>query len=402
MAISGLNLEEREELNNLYSELKEVTNQKKSLDSITRPLYEELSSLEEIEKKYDSEYEKLNGSVDLVDIEKLSSIAENMVEIANKKASIKAKLDEKEPEFKSINQKIEDCNRKIHFITNYEDNSVLGEGVTYLNRKGEVVNSIEEVNIMVSYSMLPEIIKNGIFPNKDKNQIIQAKNNVVNFINGVYQKHDGFKTKISNAKEHVIEFLNSVMDSYNKHYTEKEKSVNEIIEAYEREKQGEIQVEKEADNMQFFLSTQKENINSAMYMDSIDNKSDVLDNNSLEVNSSLEVESKTIPVESKRVDTKGIIEDDNLFRNIDKYDEELQRMKKEEEFKNVYQRTSRFKNKIANAIKDKVPGMIRRFKTNSDIIKKQKIEDKIKKLQEERSILEKGFDNNVDKNLNVA
>lgn len=280
MAISDLDLKLREELSELYKGLADVVKAQEDLDAITRPLYDELSTLEKQEKEYDLQYEKLSGSTNLDDIVMLKNLADDMVEIANSKEHLLSELDKHEPKYKELKRKKEEYSRNIDNITN---DSVLGSNVTYLEKKGNVVDTLEKVNTRVIPALLPDSIKKTVSTtmNISKNQIIQTRSNVSNYIKGEYGKSSDFLAKLENIKESTITFLNNIKGTFTDSHNDMNNKRNELIESYKRENEMVQEAEEEASNMKLYNGkdelTEPQVIASRMYMGNYPNPRENLD-----------------------------------------------------------------------------------------------------------------------------
>lgn len=441
--ISGLNLDEREELAELTSKLNEVVQKQNELDKKTRPLNEELANLEMEEKNLDDEYEGIYASTNLEDMQKSANITEKMVEIANRKREIETNLNEYEPEFKQNNSLIEEYKKKIEFIVSLNKEGVLGNGVTYLNAEGKVVNSIDEVNVKVEPFVKPT---NKVVVNMSKNQIIETKKNVSNFIKEAYNKVSNLMIDLKSKKKELVDFINKKVEDaktkYNEYYEQEEQRVNEIIDSYRKEKELKDKVEEAADNLELYNSNQveeeKENIDQALYMDNkeLSIPVDVIEKNSPEIDNAVEVVSNVVnndvlSEENNQINNEILSEEtnekveeiqnnidnenDKLFKNIDKYDEELQRMQKESKpHNNIIQKVSVAKSKIAKAKSSKIFSMQKLFnnglqyKASLDAnrllsdVKKSELEEAKARLEEAREKAQNDYIDSVNEINNMG
>lgn len=408
--ISNLNIEEREKLADLYEKLKEVKKSQSELNALTEPLNAELDNLEKQEKDYDVEYSELFESQNEEDVERLANITAEMVEISKRKLEIKKKLDEYEPEFEKNNLMEKEYGEEIDHITNV---GVFGEGVIHLDKKGNVIKP-SEIRVEIQEFKRPEkepVVSVG------KNQIIETKKNVANFIK---EKFSIAKAELVELKDNIkmtIHYIGNIKENYNEkyneYYEEETNKVNQIIENYKNKKAENAKTEEEAENIEFYEGDKKENIEDAMYIEKGKNEitdnlnSDLEEKIKNEQKSEIEIENpdlETIESEKeksnqlfKNIDKNDIelhnmqrgnndsesfktvmpekkatvsnekmsldnayVESDKLFKNMDKNDEELKQMS-QNNYNNIIQVVSEKKNRVATAKPSKISSMIETF-----------------------------------------
>ena len=333
--ISNLNIEEREKLADLYEKLKEVKKSQSELNALTEPLNAELDNLEKQEKDYDLEYSELFESQNEEDVERLANITAEMVEISKRKLEIKKKLDEYEPEFEKNNLMAKEYSEEIDHITNV---GVFGEGVIHLDKKGNVIKP-SEIRVEIQEFKRPEkepVVSVG------KNQIIETKKNVANFIK---EKFSITKAELVELKDNIkmtIHYIGNIKENYkekyNKYYEEKTNKINQIIKNYKNKKAENAKTEEEAENIEFYEGDKKENIEDAMYIEK--GKSEIADNLNADLEEKIKNEQKS-EIENPDLETiESEKEKSNqLFKNIDKNDIELHNMQRgnndSESFKTV-------------------------------------------------------------------
>ena len=333
--ISNLNIEEREKLADLYEKLKEVKKSQSELNALTEPLNAELDNLELKEKDYDLEYSKLFESQNEEDVERLANITAEMVEISKRKLEIKKKLDEYEPEFEKNNLMAKEYSEEIDHITNV---GVFGEGVIHLDKKGNVIKP-SEIRVEIQEFKRPEkepVVSVG------KNQIIETKKNVANFIK---EKFSITKAELVELKDNIkmtIHYIGNIKENYkekyNKYYEEKTNKINQIIKNYKNKKAENAKTEEEAENIEFYEGDKKENIEDAMYIEK--GKNEITDNLNADLEEKIKNEQKS-EIENPDLETiESEKEKSNqLFKNIDKNDIELHNMQRgnndSESFKTV-------------------------------------------------------------------
>lgn len=406
--ISNLNIEEREKLADLYEKLKEVKKSQSELNALTEPLNAELDNLEKQEKDYDLEYSELFESQKEEDIERLANITSEMVEISKRKLEIKKKLDEYEPEFEKNNLMEKEYGEEIDHITNV---GVFGEGVIHLDKKGNVIKP-SEIRVEIQEFKRPEkepVVSVG------KNQIIETKKNVANFIK---EKFSIAKAELVELKDNIkmtIHYIGNIKENYNEkyneYYEEETNKVNQIIENYKNKKAENAKTEEEAENIEFYEGDKKENIEDAMYIEK--GKNEITDNLNADLEEKIKNEQKTEienpdleTIESekeksnqlfKNIDKNDIelhnmqrgnndsesfktvmpekkatvsnekmsldnayVESDKLFKNMDKNDEELKQMS-QNNYNNIIQVVSEKKNRVATAKPSKISSMVETF-----------------------------------------
>lgn len=406
--ISNLNVEEREKLADLYEKLKEVKKSQSELNALTEPLNAELDNLEKQEKDYDLEYSELFESQKEEDIERLANITSEMVEISKRKLEIKKKLDEYEPEFEKNNLMEKEYGEEIDHITNV---GVFGEGVIHLDKKGNVIKP-SEIRVEIQEFKRPEkepVVSVG------KNQIIETKKNVANFIK---EKFSIAKAELVELKDNIkmtIHYIGNIKENYNEkyneYYEEETNKVNQIIENYKNKKAENAKTEEEAENIEFYEGDKKENIEDAMYIEK--GKNEITDNLNADLEEKIKNEQKTEienpdleTIESekeksnqlfKNIDKNDIelhnmqrgnndsesfktvmpekkatvsnekmsldnayVEGDKLFKNMDKNDEELKQMS-QNNYNNIIQVVSEKKNRVATAKPSKISSMVETF-----------------------------------------
>lgn len=406
--ISNLNIEEREKLADLYEKLKEVKKSQSELNALTEPLNAELDNLEKQEKDYDLEYSELFESQKEEDIERLANITSEMVEISKRKLEIKKKLDEYEPEFEKNNLMEKEYGEEIDHITNV---GVFGEGVIHLDKKGNVIKP-SEIRVEIQEFKRPEkepVVSVG------KNQIIETKKNVANFIK---EKFSIAKAELVELKDNIkmtIHYIGNIKENYNEkyneYYEEETNKVNQIIENYKNKKAENAKTEEEAENIEFYEGDKKENIEDAMYIEK--GKNEITDNLNADLEEKIKNEQKTEienpdleTIESekeksnqlfKNIDKNDIelhnmqrgnndsesfktvmpekkatvsnekmsldnayVEGDKLFKNMDKNDEELKQMS-QNNYNNIIQVVSEKKNRVATAKPSKISSMVETF-----------------------------------------
>lgn len=406
--ISNLNIEEREKLADLYEKLKEVKKSQSELNALTEPLNAELDNLEKQEKDYDLEYSELFESQNEEDVERLANITAEMVEISKRKLEIKKKLDEYEPEFEKNNLMAKEYSEEIDHITNV---GVFGEGVIHLDKKGNVIKP-SEIRVEIQEFKRPEkepVVSVG------KNQIIETKKNVANFIK---EKFSITKAELVELKDNIkmtIHYIGNIKENYkekyNKYYEEKTNKINQIIKNYKNKKAENAKTEEEAENIEFYEGDKKENIEDAMYIEK--GKNEITDNLNADLEEKIKNEQKseienpdleTIESEKeksnqlfKNIDKNDIelhnmqrgnndsesfktvmpekkatvsnenmsldnayVESGKLFKNMDKNDEELKQMS-QNNYNNIIQVVSEKKNRVATAKPSKISSMIETF-----------------------------------------
>ena len=408
--ISNLNIEEREKLADLYEKLKEVKKSQSELNALTEPLNAELDNLEKQEKDYDLEYSELFESQNEEDVERLANITAEMVEISKRKLEIKKKLDEYEPEFEKNNLMEKEYGEEIDHITNA---GVFGEGVIHLDKKGNVIKP-SEIRVEIQEFKRPEkepVVSVG------KNQIIETKKNVANFIK---EKFSISKAELVELKDNIkmtIHYIGNIKENYNekynKYYEEKTNKINQIIKNYKNKKAENAKTEEEAENIEFYEGDKKENIEDAMYIEK--GKNEITDNLNADLEEKIKNEQKSeIEIENpdletiesekeksnqlfKNIDKNDIelhnmqrgnndsesfktvmpekkatvsnekmsldnayVESDKLFKNMDKNDEELKQMS-QNNYNNIIQVVSEKKNRVATAKPSKISSMIEIF-----------------------------------------
>ena len=406
--ISNLNVEEREKLADLYEKLKEVKKSQSELNALTEPLNAELDNLEKQEKDYDLEYSELFESQNEEDVERLANITAEMVEISKRKLEIKKKLDEYEPEFEKNNLMAKEYSEEIDHITNV---GVFGEGVIHLDKKGNVIKP-SEIRVEIQEFKRPEkepVVSVG------KNQIIETKKNVANFIK---EKFSIAKAELVELKDNIkmtIHYIGNIKENYNEkyneYYEEETNKVNQIIENYKNKKAENAKTEEEAENIEFYEGDKKENIEDAMYIEK--GKNEITDNLNADLEEKIKNEQKTEienpdleTIESekeksnqlfKNIDKNDIelhnmqrgnndsesfktvmpekkatvsnekmsldnayVEGDKLFKNMDKNDEELKQMS-QNNYNNIIQVVSEKKNRVATAKPSKISSMVETF-----------------------------------------
>lgn len=408
--ISNLSIEEKQRLAELYENLKEVKKSQADLNEKTEPLNEELEKLEKEEKDYDLEYSELFESQKEEDIERLANITAEMVNISQKKLEIRKKLDEYEPEFEKYNDMVQEYNIEIDNITNV---GVFGEGVVHLDKKGNVIKTESGIKVEIQEFKRPE--KEPVVA-VNKNQIIETKKSVADFIK---EKFSSAKAKIVELKENVtkaVKYIGNIKkdyeEKYNEYYEEESERVNQIIEDYKNKRAKNAKVEEEAEKIEFYDGDKKDSIEDAMYIDNETNKEIDKLNSELEDKSEeekhIESEIQEPLVESvepkeennalfKNIDKSDIElhnmqrgnndsesfetvipekqatvsnermsldnaygEGEQLFKNIDKNDEELNRMN-QNNYNNIIQVISEKKNRVATAKPSKIPSMVETF-----------------------------------------
>lgn len=408
--ISNLNIEEREKLADLYEKLKEVKKSQSELNALTEPLNAELDNLEKQEKDYDLEYSELFESQNEEDVERLANITAEMVEISKRKLEIKKKLDEYEPEFEKNNLMEKEYGEEIDHITNV---GVFGEGVIHLDKKGNVIKP-SEIRVEIQEFKRPEkepVVSVG------KNQIIETKKNVANFIK---EKFSIAKAELVELKDNIkmtINYIGNIKENYNEkyneYYEEETNKVNQIIENYKNKKAENAKTEEEAENIEFYEGDKKENIEDAMYIEK--GKNEITDNLNADLEEKIKNEQKSeIEIENpdletiesekensnqlfKNIDKNDVelhnmqrgnndsesfktvmpekkatvsnekmsldnayVESDKLFKNMDKNDEELKQMS-QNNYNNIIQVVSEKKNRVATAKPSKISSMIETF-----------------------------------------
>lgn len=403
--ISNLSVEERQKLADLYSKLSDVKKSQLELNELTEPLNKELEDLEKKELDYDVEYKNLFESQKLEDIKRLSEITTEMVSISNRKNEIKEKLDGYEPDFEKYNSMVEEYNSEIDLITNV---GVFGNGVVQLDKSGNVIKEENELKVEIQEFKTPAIMP---IVNTTKSQIIETKKNVSEFIR---EKFENVKTELISLGDNVTkvkDFIESkkelYKEIYDKQYLEEEKKVNQIIEDYKNKKEENARTEKEAENLEFYTESQ-DNIADKMYIEQDNNKENIksedvevktsiepmvldsdansklfanIDKNDIELqniergkNNSNEFD-VVIPENKATISNENTIlygaydENNKLFTNMDKNDEELEKMQKQSEvgkYDNITQVVSGSKNRVATAKSSKIPSMVEVFNTIKD------------------------------------
>ena len=405
--ISNLSIEEREKLADLYEKLKEAKKSQSELNILTEPLNAELDNLEKQEKDYDLEYSELFESQKEEDIERLANITAEMVKISKRKLEIKKKLDEYEPDFEKNNSMAKEYSKEIDHITNV---GVFGEGVVHLDEEGKVIKPESEIKVEIQEFKRPE--KEPVIT-VSKNQIIETKKNVADFIkekfNSVKSKIIELEENVEKAKQFISDKKEQYKETYNRYYEEEDKKVNQIIEDYKNKQAKNAKAEEEAENIEFYEGDKKDSIEDAMYIENekIDELNSELedkieeekhieseiqeplvenvapkeennelfknaDKNDIELhnmqrgNNDIESFETVIPEKKATVSNENMSldkaygEGDQLFKNIDKNDEELKQMS-QNNYNNIIQVISEKKNRVATAKPSKIPSMVETF-----------------------------------------
>lgn len=472
--ISNLSIEEREKLADLYEKLKEAKKRQSELNVLTEPLNAELDNLEKQEKDYDLEYSELFESQKEEDIERLANITAEMVKISKRKLEIKKKLDEYEPDFEKNNSMVKEYSKEIDHITNV---GVFGEGVVHLDEEGNVIKPESEIKVEIQEFKRPE--KEPVIT-VSKNQIIETKKNVADFIkekfNSVKSKIIELEENVEKAKKYISDKKEQYKETYNRYYEEEDKKVNQIIEDYKNKQAKNAKAEEEAENIEFYEGDKKDSIEDAMYIENeMNEKIDELnseledkveeekyieseiqeplvenvepkkennelfkntDKNDIELhnmqrgNNDSESFETVIPEKKATVSNENMSldkaygEGDQLFKNIDKNDEELKQMS-QNNYNNIIQVISEKKNRVATAKPSKIPSMVETFNklkekidaivdneaqkaairdSNNRIIsmKKEELEKAKERLKEQERINYANYQNSVNEINNMG